>query len=85
MTDAEVIEVLKGLSDWDYPKYSEALEKAIRHIKAWNNVKDDISKTRDYYKQQATGHLGFLNGLNLAEKIIEQNLRDIENGQQEKL
>ena len=77
MTDKDVIEVLKGLSDWDYPKYSEAFEKAIQRIKAWDNVLDEIRKTRDYYKQQATGHLGFLYGLNLAEKIIEQNLMEV--------
>lgn len=79
MTDEETIEILEGLIDGEYPRYSQALEKAVRHIRAWGAVKEDIRKTRKYYIQQATGHLGFLYGLNLAEKIIDQNLKEEDN------
>ena len=57
----------------------KAIDTAVRSLKAWNEVKDEIKKTRDYYTQQATGHLGFLYGLNLAEKIIDEHLKEVNN------
>ena len=63
----------------DSQKKMDALNMATQSLDAWEEVKNEIKKIRDYYTQQATGHLGFLYGLNLAEKIIDEHLKEVNN------
>ena len=62
----------------------EAIDKAVYSLEAWDKVKDDIGRIKDYYNQGARGnHKGFLYGLNVALHVINHYLEGEEQNESE--